>query len=333
MKLLNKNQKKKITTQEKNTLRKAINNQIDQKNLKFIYRNPLLWKILIFAISALSIIGGAIFVVFDIIEKGTFQLSETDEIILGIVVFGAIGISSFAYREWQKRNRNQTKAKFAHFKKIRIKAFTNWFNQTYDDAQITQYLNKNVVKKYVQQLRASSDWLKVPKIHEIHPGYQIMTKNNVSIDCFIVTILETQKDKIIRRNFFNAIIKNQTQKWANFKFVIKKGLKNSGKLENQQFNKKWGYQSNDKVKLRMLLTPWTQEELTKSETNFALIKNDQLTYWWGEEHFKNNLFETKVEVGKTREQTVNIIVEDIIEDFKNLEFLIKELAVYKALIF
>lgn len=148
-----------------------------------------------------------------------------------------------------------------------------WFEDLYEDIDVEELSNTSLLLKIAKANRGEG----IPndaRAEEIRDGYTLVGKNGAHIQA-ITTLWHwtrtTGSGKNRRTQHYYVrkcyILTNGVKdSYKDFWFTLKRNnlfRKGKDKLENTAFNKKFVVNSNDPVKLRMLLTPSVQEEAIK----------------------------------------------------------------------
>lgn len=332
---------------ELDTIKNRIYQELgeDKKKLKINIKGN--WKIIGTVLFFLGIIAAIIWIVLK--NKSEAIPIGIDSIALYVFICQIPAILAFLIASVNKDEAKEKvqkflENKFLDFNILRVEVFIYFFNNIYSDIKVVKKLNKNNTNKYLEIFLFNSFEIFGfnPSIKDVYPGYQLQTKNNVLIDCFIFSYVVSVDDEG-RENiadYFVSIIRNVDERFLTFDFRITPNfddgsniLMQKNTMENNKFNKNWFYRSNDLVGLREILTPWTQEKLANSKIKYDLIGNTHLVSWSGKYYFVNNLFSQTITVKKTIDETVSALAQDIKNDFEIFQNLIRHLSAYKRIIF
>lgn len=342
MNLFQNKQINKFNESEIRELKQTIKKKFEQEQIKFI-KMPLMIGLIIISCIALGTFAVLIFLTFEI---------KAQIILIFVLVLCFIGIGILGSKYWKIKTENNQL--FDKFKTIRDQSFMEWFNKYYDDITISYPLKKiGISQQYFAEIinLERSAYNQTPRITNVYPGYQFETKKGIVIDTFIATMLVPlapmanasfiahahlgrELNQQIPVPYFFAVIHNNEQKWNNFQVKIDYSRANDKSLENDEFNAKLGYQSNDPIRLRMLLTPWTQEQLAKQKNfRWNLTRQNKTFFWYGKYIASNNIFDFKRQFKTSQKQMINIIANDIIADIEILQDILQNLSHYKSIVY
>lgn len=338
MKLLQNQEQKKFSSEEIRELKEVVKKRMEQEKIKFF---PMIYTIasLIAAVLIIAMLALLIFVNLN---------SNIKIVVIVILIVAILALSFLVFKYLTVKSANERI--LDQFKEIRNQTFFDWFNKYYKDIEISNPISKhNIQAHYMDQisnLRINNE----PFLNysNIYPGYRFRTKKGIVIDTFIIKVWASfapiplngsmemfqQGAQRVEIPHFFAFIDNPDQKWNNFQFQVDYSRDNDNSLENATFNKYLGYRSNDPIRLRLLLTPWTQEQLVK-DPNFkwTLTRDENSFIWYGKYLVSNNIFDFNRKIKPIKTQMIKLIVDDLVEDIEIVQRLLQHLSIYKSIIF
>lgn len=165
--------------------------------------------------------------------------------------------------------KNKIKKIFSDFHEKRFSLLKKWFSDHYEDIDLVGRPDQQKILTLINRHRG----IGVPsdaKISKWTNGYVFANnkgmKMNLATAWWHWTRYDGENDVDYYSHKIYTWITLPDQKWKDFEFNIHRDTiftKTKRSLENDEFNKKWIYKNNNPIKLRMLLTPATQEEIVK----------------------------------------------------------------------
>lgn len=347
MKLLRREKIRAITEDEKEVIKTILLRRARAEGVQF---KSLYLRIVVLVLNIILVIIAISVTIFSNIlaptnyeEIAKIEKTQTTFIVISFILLIPTMILIPISKKAIAHNRGQ----IVKLKRIRDEILHEYFNQKIADIKITEKLTmENIWGIYLPALKAipSNTWINNRKILEIIPGFSFATNNGVKLHAFMIKMQieknylgyvdinkwKSKKRKYKYHNYLCVIVDHPLKGWENIHFRIRPGKNTGESLENAFFNQKWNYSSNDSIKLRKLLTPWTQENLLKAKYKFNFNHLSNLTYWYGKSD--GNLFIFNGKATKSLLKTIDALTEDIASDFNDLAIMIEDLAIYKTII-